>query len=250
MTSPRAAGTAPRSALTRARVLESAVTLADRDGLGALTMRSLARELGIEAMSLYHHVANKEDLLDGVVDVVAAEIQDAVGRLEALPDDAPESSWKPALRRQILAARTVLLRHPWASTVLESRKSFSLHVVRYYDSLIGLMRRGGFSYDLVHHAMHALGSRALGFSQELFEPDGATAGSAGDGSAEEGAADAATALLLQMADELPHMVEMLAEVGHQDTGSTLGWCDDQTEFEFGLDLILDGLERLAEREKP
>ncbi|MEU4365292.1 TetR/AcrR family transcriptional regulator C-terminal domain-containing protein [Promicromonospora sp. NPDC023987] len=249
MTSPRAAGTASRSALTRARVLESAVDLADRDGLGSLTMRSLARELGIEAMSLYHHVANKEDLLDGVVDVVAAEIQDAVGRLEAVADDAPESSWKPALRRQILTARTVLLRHPWASTVLESRTSFSLHVVRYYDSLIGLMRRGGFSYDLVHHAMHALGSRALGFSQELFEPDGATAGSAGGGSAKEGAADAATALLAQMADELPHMVEMLAEVGHEGAGSTLGWCDDQTEFEFGLDLILDGLDRLAEREK-
>lgn len=249
MTSPGPAGTAPRSALTRGRVLEAAVALADRDGLGALTMRSLARELGIEAMSLYHHVANKEDLLDGVVDVVAAEIQDAVGRLGALPDDAPESSWKPAMRRQILTARAVLLRHPWASTVLESRTSFSLHVVRYYDSLIGLMRRGGFSYDLVHHAMHALGSRALGFSQELFEPDGAAAGSAGGGGATEGADDAATAMLEQMADELPHMVEMLAAVAHEGTGPTLGWCDDQTEFEFGLDIILDGLDRLAERER-
>lgn len=249
MTSPRTAGTAPRSALTRARVLESAVALADRDGLGALTMRSLARELGIEAMSLYHHVANKEDLLDGVVDVVAAEIQDAVGRLEPLADDAPRSSWKPAMRRQILTARAVLLRHPWASTVLETRKSFSLHVVRYYDSLLGLMRRGGFSYDLVHHAMHALGSRALGFSQELFEPDGATAGSAAGGGTKEGADDAATAMLMQMADQVPHMVEMLAAVSHADADTTLGWCDDQTEFEFGLDIILDGLDRLAERER-
>ncbi|MFD6138712.1 TetR/AcrR family transcriptional regulator [Promicromonospora sp. NPDC060271] len=250
MTSPRTTGTAQRSALTRARVLESAVALADRDGLGSLTMRSLARELGIEAMSLYHHVANKEDLLDGVVDVVAAEIQDAVGRLEPVADDAPRSSWKPAMRRQILTARAVLLRHPWASTVLETRKSFSLHVVRYYDSLIGLMRRGGFSYDLVHHAMHALGSRALGFSQELFEPDGATAGSAAGGGAKEGAADAATAMLMQMADQVPHMVEMLAAVSHDDADPTLGWCDDQTEFEFGLDIILDGLDRLAERERP
>jgi AcrR family transcriptional regulator len=231
-------------------VLETAVALADREGLGALTMRSLARELGIEAMSLYHHVANKEDLLDGVVDVVAAEIQDAVGRLEPLADDAPPSAWKAAMRRQILASRSVLLRHPWASTVLESRTSFSLHVVRYYDSLIGLMRRGGFSYGLVHHAMHALGSRALGFSQELFEPDGATAGSAAGGGAAEGADDAATAMLAQMAEQVPHMVEMLAEVGHDDPGSTLGWCDDQTEFEFGLDLILDGLDRLAGRERP
>jgi AcrR family transcriptional regulator len=249
MTSPRTAGTTSRGALTRARVLESAVALADREGLGALTMRSLARELGIEAMSLYHHVANKEDLLDGVVDVIAAEIQDAVGLLEPLADDAPPSSWKAAIRRQILTARAVLLRHPWASTVLETRKSFSLHIVRYYDSLLGLMRRGGFSYDLVHHAMHALGSRALGFSQELFEPDGATAGSAAGGGTKKGADDAATAMLMQMADELPHMIEMLAEVGHEDTDSTLGWCDDQTEFEFGLDIILDGLDRLAEREK-
>jgi AcrR family transcriptional regulator len=249
MTSPRTAGTAPRSTLTRARVLESAVALADRDGIGSLTMRSLARELGIEAMSLYHHVANKEDLLDGVVDVVAAEIQDAVGALEPLPDDAVPSWWKATMRRQILTARAVLLRHPWASTVLESRTSFSLHVVRYYDSLIGLMRRGGFSYDLVHHAMHALGSRALGFSQELFEPDGATAGSAAGGGTKEGADDAATAMLAQMAEQVPHMVEMMAAVSHQGAGSTLGWCDDQTEFEFGLDLILDGLDRLAEREK-
>lgn len=249
MSSPRTAGTAPRSTLTRARVLESAVALADRDGLGALTMRSLARELGIEAMSLYHHVANKEDLLDGVVDLVAAQIQEAVSRLEPLPDDAPPSAWKGAMRRQILTARSVLLRHPWASTVLESRTSFSLHVVRYFDSLIGLMRAGGFSYDLVHHAMHALGSRALGFSQELFEPDGATAGSAPGGGAAEGADDAATAMLMQMAEQVPHMVEMLAEVGHDAPGSTLGWCDDQTEFEFGLDLILDGLDRLAERER-
>ncbi len=252
MTSPETTRTAPRSALTRARVLESAVALADRDGLGALTMRSLARELGIEAMSLYHHVANKEDLLDGVIDVVGAEIQDAVSRLEPLADDAPASAWKPAMRRQILTARAVLLRHPWATTVLETRTSFSLHIVRYFDSLLGLMRRGGFSYDLVHHAMHALGSRALGFSQELFEPDGATAGSAAGGGAEEGAEegadDAATAMLAQMADQVPHMIEMLAEVAHEDPGSTLGWCDDQTEFEFGLDLLLDGLDRLAARE--
>ncbi|WP_369370849.1 TetR/AcrR family transcriptional regulator [Promicromonospora sp. Populi] len=248
MTSPRAAGTTQRSALSRARVLESAVALADRDGLRSLTMRSLARELGIEAMSLYHHVANKEDLLDGVIDVVAAEIQEAVGGLEPLADDAPSSAWKPAMRRQILTARGVLLRHPWATTVLETRTSFSLPIVRYFDSLLGLMRRGGFSYDLVHHAMHALGSRALGFSQELFEPDGATAGSTAGGSPAEGADAAAEAMLQQMADEVPHMIEMLAEVAHEGPGATLGWCDDQTEFEFGLDIILDGLDRLAERE--
>ena len=245
--SPQTAGTAPRTALTRARVLESAVALADREGLGALTMRSLAKELGIEAMSLYHHVAHKEDLLDGVVDLVAAEIQDAVALLDPLPDGGASSAWKPAMRRQILTARAVLLRHPWAPTVLETRTSFSLHVVRYLDSLLALMRRGGFSYDLVHHAMHALGSRALGFSQELFEPDGAAAGSAAGGLPEAGAEDETVAMLEQMAEQVPHLVEMLAEVAHDEPGATLGWCDDQTEFEFGLDLILDGLDRLAVR---
>ncbi|MFI2488498.1 TetR/AcrR family transcriptional regulator [Promicromonospora kroppenstedtii] len=244
MTSPQRAAPAPRSTLTRARVLESAVALADRDGLGTLTMRSLARELGIEAMSLYHHVTSKENLLDGVVDLVAAEIEDAVAELQPPADDAPPSAWKPAVRRQILTARSVLLRHPWASQALQTRTSFSLHVVRYFDSLVGLMRRGGLSYDLIHHAMHALGSRALGFSQELFEPDGAVAGFAAGGRPAEGADDATVAMLEQVADQVPHMIEMLAEVGHEGPGSTLGWCDDQTEFEFGLDLILDGLERL------
>ena len=244
MTSPRTAGTPQRSTLSRAQVLGSAVALADREGIGSLTMRSLARELGIEAMSLYHHVTNKEDLLDGVVDVVAAEIQEEVARLEPLADGAAPASWKPAMRRQILTARTVLLRHPWAPTVLGSRTTLSLHIVRYFDSLLGLMRRGGFGYDLIHHATHTLGSRALGFSQELFEPDGASAGSAADGGAREGADDGATAMLRQMADQVPHMVQMLAEVAHDEPGGTLGWCDDQTEFEFGLDLILDGLERL------
>jgi AcrR family transcriptional regulator len=244
MTSPQRAAPAPRSALTRARVLESAVALADRDGLGSLTMRSLARELGVEAMSLYHHVSSKENLLDGVVDLVAAEIEDAVAGLEPPADDTPPSAWKPAVRRQILAARAVLLRHPWASQALQTRTSFSLHVVRYYDSLVGLMRRGGLSYDLIHHAMHALGSRALGFTQELFEPDGAVAGFATGGRPAEGADDATVAMLEQMADQLPYMTQMLAAVAHEGPESTLGWCDDQSEFEFGLDLVLDGLERL------
>jgi hypothetical protein len=106
--------------------------------------------------------------------------------------------------------------------------------LRYHDGLVGLMREGGFSYDLAHHALHAMGSRALGFSQELFDPGG-------------GADDEdATAALESMADELPHLSGMLMEVAHDDPDSTLGWCDDQTEFEFGLDVILDGLDRLRE----
>ncbi len=229
--------TATRPPLTRARVLQAAVALADREGLRGLTMRSLAREVGIEAMSLYHHVANKEDLLDGVVDAVAGEIADAVAGL-----DTDDVGWKDAMRRQILTARAVLLEHKWAPEAIESRTSFSPHVVRYYDSLIGLMRRGGFSWDLAHHAMHALGSRALGFSQELFEPDGG--GTPGDDAAAD---DEATAMLEQMASEAPNIVAMVSAIAHEGTDTTLGWCDEQTEFEFALDVILDGLERLASR---
>jgi AcrR family transcriptional regulator len=221
--------TSRRAPLTRDRVLRAAVALADRDGLASLSMRRLAQELGVEAMSLYHHVANKDALLAGVVDVVVGEINDEVARVDA---PAPEDDWRGALRARILTARTVLLRHRWLPRVLEDASSFSLPVARYFDGVLGTLRAGGFSYDLAHHAMHALGSRALGFTQELFEPDDADVGE-----------EQALALLAAAADQLPHLVGMMAEITHDDEGDGLGWCDDQTEFEFGLDLLLDGLER-------
>ena len=220
----------PRIPLTRQRVLQAAVGLADRGGLPALTMRSLAAELGVEAMSLYHHVANKDDLLDGVIEVVVGEINDAVRKIDAVSDG---DDWKQVLRQRILAARQILLRHPWAPGVMETRTTSSPLVMRYYDDLLGLLRRGGFSNDLAHHALHVLGSRALGFTQELFEPDD---DGGGDG------ADAA-AMLDQMADQFPNIAGMVMEVSHGDPANTLGWCDDQFEFEFALDLILEGLER-------
>ncbi|WP_206791868.1 TetR/AcrR family transcriptional regulator C-terminal domain-containing protein [Amycolatopsis sp. MtRt-6] len=211
-----------RMPLSRERVLRAAVDLADEHGLRALTMRRLAEELGAEAMSLYYHVAKKEDVLDGIVDVVAAEINEAVARVE------PSPAWKTAVRQRILAARQVFLRHRWAPELFETRSSTSTEVLRYYDTLVGLMRDGGFSYDLVHHALHALGSRALGFSQEPFDP------SAGE-SAE---------VPVDLSWQLPNLTRLMSEIAHDDPDSTLGWCDDQTEFEFGLDLILDGLDRL------
>ncbi|GAB3159729.1 TetR/AcrR family transcriptional regulator C-terminal domain-containing protein [Amycolatopsis sp. NPDC004378] len=214
-----------RIPLSRERVLRAAVELADQHGLRALTMRRLAEELGAEAMSLYYHVAKKEDVLDGIVDVVAGEINDAVARLEPDPD------WKKAVRQRILTARRVFLRHRWAPELFEARSSTSTAVLRYYDALVGLMRDGGFSYDLVHHALHALGSRALGFSQELFDPG----------------ADQPADVPVDLAWQLPNLVGMMAEIAHEDPHSTLGWCDDQTEFEFGLDVILDGLDRLREK---
>lgn len=210
-------------------MLRAAVKIADSDGIEALTMRRLAEELGAEAMSLYYHVANKEDILDGIADAVVAEINDIVDQI-----DVPSTGghWKTAVRRRILAAREVLLRHPWAPGVFETRTSTSLAVLLYYDGLLKLMRDGGFSYDRIHHALHALGSRALGFAQEMFDPNGGTGG------------DETTAALQSMADKIPHLVGMFMEVAHDDPDSTLGWCDDQTEFEFGLDLILDGLDRM------
>src|SRR6516225_1769112 len=186
----RSAGARARIPLSRERVLEAAVKVADEGGIESVTMRRLADELGAEAMSLYYHVAKKEDVLDGLVDVIAREINDAVARIQ-LP--AAEVGWQPAVRTRILAARQVFLRHKWAPGVLENRAGASPEVLRYYDTLVGLMRDGGFSYDLIHHALHALGSRALGFSQEPFDPGG-------------GAGDAAAAAALgDMASQFPHL---------------------------------------------
>ncbi len=217
-----------RIPLSRDRVLRGAVELADRDGIESLTMRNLASELGVEAMSLYYHVANKEEVLDGIVDVIGNEINLEIGAIDESPAG---SDWKQAMRERILTARQVLLRHPWAPGVIESRVSISPSILLYYDALLGLFRSGGFSYDLAHHAMHALGSRALGFTQELFDPAG---GDANEPDSDE--------VLAQMAAQAPYLVEMLSEISHDGPESTLGWCDDQTEFEFGLDLILGGLD--------
>jgi AcrR family transcriptional regulator len=224
-----------RIPLSRERVLRAAVRVADERGIESLTMRRLAEELGSEAMSLYYHVTNKEDVLDGVVDLIAREINDVVDRIDVPSKGA---DWKKAVRQRILSARDVLLRHPWAPRVFETRTNMSPAVVRYHDGLVGLMRDGGFSFDLAHHALHALGSRALGFTQELFDPRGASGG------------PDSNAMLETLADEVPHLVAMMTEIAHDDPDSTLGWCDDQTEFEFALDLILDGLDRMRETTRP
>jgi AcrR family transcriptional regulator len=218
---------APRIPLSRERVLRAAVKAADQGGIETVTMRRLADDLGAEAMSLYYHVANKEDLLDGVVDVVAREINDVVERTEA---SSTGTEWQAAVRKRILSARQVLLRHPWAPGLLQNRANTSQAILRYYDGLLGLLRNGGFSYDLAHHALHVLGSRALGFAQELFEP-----GDAPD-------AEDAAAALEHVGSQFPHLAAMMMEIAHDDPSSTLGWCDDQMEFEFALDLILEGLD--------
>lgn len=218
-----------RKPLSRELVLEAAIEVADEGGLEAVTMRRLADKLGVEAMSLYYHVNNKEAILDGVVDALLAEIEGEVGDFEAPPSG---EDWKRSVRDRVLTSRSVMLRHPWAPQLLETRTTISPPMLRYFNSLLGLMRAGGFSHDLGHHALHALGSRALGFSQELFNP----------GARAERVERNTSDMLGLLAENLPHLSGMLSEIAHDDPDSTIGWCDDQAEFEFGLDLILDGLE--------
>ncbi len=214
--------TAHREPLTADRVLSAALAVADADGISAVTMRRVAEELGVEAMSLYHHTANKEALLDGLADRVFDEVLSATEQ-----SSPPAESWKSHLRSRVLIARTVMLRHPWAPALIETRTRVSLAQIRYVDASVAIMHAGGLSYDLIHHGLHALGSRAYGFVQEL----GDSASSPSD--------------LTPMATVIPNLLSMLAEVSHDDgPANTMGWCDDQTEFEFGLDLLLDGLERL------
>lgn len=231
MTAETAPETTPRSPLNRERILTAAVAVADDGGLDALTMRALADALDVEAMSLYYHVANKEALLDGVAEMVVEEILDEV---EGLPGATGPGDWRQAMRSRVLRAREVMLRHKWAPWVLESRTTMNVAVLRYYHGLLEIFRAGGMSYDLAHHAMHALGSRALGFSQELFNPAPGTDDEA-----------VSNELFAQLAPEIPLFIEFMEAIAHDDPeDQTLGWCDDKSEFEFALDLMLDGLDRL------
>ncbi|MER7506531.1 TetR/AcrR family transcriptional regulator C-terminal domain-containing protein [Nonomuraea pusilla] len=209
---------ARRATLNRDRVLRAAVALADETGIESLSMRHLAQELGVVPMALYKHVANKEQLLDGMVDAV-------VGEIEA-PDG--DTDWKSALRRRILSARSTLLRHPWASRVIESRPHPTPAVLDHLNAVIGTFRAGGFSVDLTHHVMHALGSRVWGFTPELFPGEPDTQGAPPQ----------------ELARRYPHVVELAMAVAHDEESVVGGGCDDQFEFEFALDLLLDGFERL------
>jgi AcrR family transcriptional regulator len=218
----------PRGSLSRERVLRAAVAFADQAGVESVSMRKIAQELGVVPMALYKHLSNKNEMLDGMVDMVMDEINEVVNEVEGGAGD-----WKTTMRHRVLTARRVLLRHPWAPRLMESRTNMSAGMLRYHDSLIGLLREAGFSIDLTHHALHALGSRALGFTQELYEDS------------EDLDAEAISTMLRQMGGQYPHIAEMISEISHDDD-STLGWCDDQVEFEFALDLILGGLERLRD----
>ena len=218
-----------RIPLSRDRVLTAAVALADQVGIEALSKRRLAQELVDVPKPLYKHLANKEELLDGMVDALVSEIDPPVR----------DAAWRDAVRLRVLSARRTLLAHPWGRPVLESRTNKTPAVLGYMDSFIGMFLAGGFSVDLTHHVMHALGSRMWGFTQELFDD---TAGAGADGSAAL-APEAQTAMFREMAERYPNILKVATASSHKDSVVGQG-CDDQFEFEFALDLLLDGFERL------
>ncbi|MEU4477714.1 TetR/AcrR family transcriptional regulator C-terminal domain-containing protein [Micromonospora sp. NPDC023966] len=216
-----------RAPLNRDRVLHAAVALADHSGVESVSMRNLAQELGVVPMALYKHVANKEELLDGMVDVIVGEID----------PPADGTDWKSAIRQRILSARRALLRHPWSWRVIESRPKPTLVVLDYLNSIVGMFRAGGFSVDLTHHVMHALGSRVWGFTQELFPASPLP---------EDPETQAAA--FRELASRYPHIAEIAMAAAH-DQGSVVGQgCDDEFEFEFALDLLLDGFDNLHRQE--
>jgi AcrR family transcriptional regulator len=184
-------------------------------------------------MSLYHHVPGKDRLLDGLTESLLADLHAAVAA-QVRPDD----NWRMALRRRCLSAREVMVRHRWAPGLLGSRSTIPAGLYPYYEEVLATLIRGGLSYHLAHRAIHALGTMVLGFTQELFSPD--TEGGALD-------EEAAEAEFAAMAEALPHLTAMIAAEVHDSAEDPLGWCDSQSEFEFTLDLLLDGLARAADR---
>lgn len=217
----KAAGGGPRerAPLSRERVLSGALAVADTGGVAALTIRTLALELGVKPMSVYHHVANKDEILDGIVDLVFSEIE--------LPSD--DGDWRSQMHRRAVSARRVLRRHPWSIQLLQSRISPGPATLRHHDAVIGCLRGAGFSVQLTAHAFALIDSYVFGFalsetSLPINGPDTV--------------ADVAGPMMQQVsADAYPHLIEFAVE--HiLKPGYDFG-----LEFEFGLSLILDGISR-------
>lgn len=202
--------------LSRERIIAAAVELADRDGLAGLSMRRLAQELAVDPMSIYYHVRDKDALLAAMADAVVAGIE--------VPDS--EGPWTARLRALIMAARAAMLRHPWAARVIEGRDTPTPAAMMHLERVLAILRAGGCSVDLGHHALHLLGSRILGFSQDLFDDDPDTSPS--------------PEAVAAWAETMPHIVELASAVTHE---GALGGCDDDGEFAFALDLLLEGLEK-------
>jgi AcrR family transcriptional regulator len=216
---------APRPRLDRDRALRAAIALADEGGMGAVTMRKLAARLGVEAMSLYHHVASKDDLLDGMVDLVFAEVH--------VPE--PGAGWREAMRQRTTSMRQTLADHPWAIGLMESRRSPGPATLRHHDAVLGCLRTAGFSVTGAGHAFALLDSYVYGFAlQEATLPFDDT------DSMPEVVGEILPDLDGSMGHQLPHLAEFARQRVVQP-GYSFG-----DEFDFGLELILDGLEqRLA-----
>ena len=219
----------PRSRLTRDQVLRAAIASADAGGLEALTMRTLAEMLGVAPMALYRHVANKDDLIDGMVDVVFSEI--------GVPSGSGD--WKTSMRRRAIAIRDALSRHRWAVGLMESRRRPGPANLRHHDAVIGRLRAAGFDVAMAAHAYSALDSYIYGFA--LQEPS--LPFDAGPNSGQDAGPDTAKLTREIMArftsGQYPHLTELAVEHVLQP-----GY-DYADEFEYGLDLILDGLERAS-----
>jgi AcrR family transcriptional regulator len=222
MSTPARAKAAPeRRPLSRDRVLRAALEVADSGGLASLTIRSLAEALGVKPMSVYHHVANKEAILDGIVDLVFAEIDVPPG----------DGDWRVEMHARAASARSALRRHPWAIGLMESRTTPGPATLRHHDAVLGSLRAGGLSVELAGHAYAVLDSYLYGFAVQ-------EAGLPFEGP--EQVADLAESIMAGFdADEYPHLTELAVEVVMQP-GYDFG-----NEFDFGLGLVLDGLERLA-----
>jgi AcrR family transcriptional regulator len=211
-----------RAPLTRDRVLRAAIALADETGLETLTMRRLGQELGVEAMSLYNHIANKDDLLDGIVDAVTSQIE--------VP--SAESDWKEAIRRTAISSHDVFVRHRWACSLMMRRARVSPDRMRWMEAVLRTFRDAGFSADMTHHAYHAIDSHITGFTLWQVSMPFET---------KEELVDMAEGLLKEIpVDQYPYVIE------HAEQHLAPSSPDGKTEFEFGLDLILDGLERLRD----
>ncbi|MDX2379219.1 MAG: TetR/AcrR family transcriptional regulator [Acidimicrobiia bacterium] len=216
----------PRRTLSRDRLFAGAVALADDEGIGALTMRTLADRVGVKPMTLYHHVANKDEVLDGMVDMVFAEIE--------VP--GPDVEWRVAMRTRALSARAVLLGHSWAVGLMESRTAPGPATLRHHDAVLGCLRRAGCSLPMAAHAYSLLDSYTYGFVlQEVNLPFSGT---------DETHELAGGMLDTFPADEYPHLVELTIE------HVMLPGYDYGEEFAFGLDLILDGLADRVDRVEP
>lgn len=213
-----------RGPLTRVRILRRALRIADKQGLAALSMRHLAQALGVEAMSLYNHVKNKDDILDGLLEVVVSEIE-----VPAIGGD-----WRQAMRRRASSAHKVLMAHPWATMLLMSRISVGPAMMRYLDATLGCLRESGFSFPIADHAWNAIDSYIYGYTlQQLNFPV----------ESDEYAATAAAFVPEISAEAYPYFVGLSAEVIARRH-------DGVHSLDFGLDLILDGLERLRLRSPP